>query len=434
MKRIECLLYARDVYSVWRSRTRNAETSITVFAPFMDRVLVSLLSANRALHPSNITIITNFTVDTLLESPNQLRTIKRLMQKGFQVLRLDGLHAKVLLIDDAQVVLGSQNFTSHARRNKEVSARPTSPVTNTQFLETLLDWRQQAQPVEEAYIDMLLACLRRHIRQHKEVLRNATTTAQQVSEEYERQQQEALIDRLPDLERQSPIKLAHGVIYATIRPITSSYMWTKGPSFDSLLAGSQYDMTLWERTKKDGSTEASEINRLSMYPVLIAETLRMGFARVGKTRITYIRNLINWGTTFRIGDRNLSICIRFPYKDTRRRNIIVTLTDSLCGKCECAFLFAGDKVRLVHHKFSHGQLRKLEPPSGYNDFTKLLTRMFLRSPKMINEFFRKFFGPFKYNVLESYDHNIRKYLDGYSFRLSLIEFMSRPVLVIKKEC
>jgi len=427
-KGVECLLLASDVYPVWRTKVRAAEAEIAVFAPFMDRLLISLLSNNSDLPSSSIGVVTSFNPDSLLEMPNHLKTIKRLLKKGIQVFRLDGLHAKVLLVDNTTAVIGSQNFTSYARRNREVSVSPLLPLNGTSVLKTLQDWRRQAQPVDEDYIDILLTRLRRHIKRHRENLKDVEETLRQADEEYEMQRQNNLLRKLRELEEKSLIRLARGPVYATIQFMGTK--WNNFNFFATLLADPEYDMTRWCITHRDGTTKPYHLSRLSMYPMLVPETMRMGFARIGKTRITYIRNSLDWDDKkLRIGDLSLNVSITFPKTETKRRNITVRLSDDYSGSCDCEFLFTGDSVRLVRHTFHSGSSQR---PDLYAHFTRLLEKEFLGRSEAVNEFFRLFFDHFKYAFLGN-NKNIREFLNGTRFRLSVIQYMDNPFLVVKKE-
>src|SRR3972149_2092627 len=102
---------ARDVYPRWKRLVANAKAAITIYTPFFDRVLLSLLESNHEIKNVQVTIVTDLNPLTLLELPNQLRTMKKAISRGFTFLSLPGLHAKVLLVDDKFACTGSQNFT-----------------------------------------------------------------------------------------------------------------------------------------------------------------------------------------------------------------------------------------------------------------------------------------------------------------------------------
>ena len=427
MKRqgIESLFYARDVYSVWRRKVRRAQTSITIFTPFMDRILLSLLSTNSNLPANAITVITDIRPESIMEMPNQLITIKRILQKGIRVLQLGGLHAKVLLVDDGVVVIGSQNFTSRGRRNYEISAAPLTVHPKGRFTETVEAWREQAHPVEEKYIDLLLTRLRSHVKRHKKLLKDATESLRKVVEEHEEEKQNIFQRQLADLERQSQIRLAQGIVYASIKPAG------KYDEFDSLKAGNGYDMTRWVLTKPDGSTEPYRLSRLSIYPMIIAETMRMGFARIGKTRISYFRKSLNWtNRILEVGDLRLRVSITFPNSDTRRRNISINLSHGYWGSCDCTFLFTGSAVSLISRKFHPGLSERKDQ---HANFIQPIEEAFFANGKAMDAFFQRYFEHFRYQELGRDRHNVREYLKGDRFRLSVIQYMDNPFLVIKSQ-
>src|SRR5688572_874399 len=91
-----------------------------------------------------------------------------------------------------------------------------------------------------------------------------------------------------------------------------------------------------------GSLEEYRLNRLSIYPMLLADSCRMGFARIGRTRITYIRNGLTWtDRKLHVGDLHMKVEITFPDKETQKRNIIVKLSHEHGGACEFGILFTG---------------------------------------------------------------------------------------------
>ena len=271
---------ARDVYSRWQRLVASAQDSITIYSPYFDKLVPFLLKANKNLDPDKISVITDFTAESLLEMPNQLRTIKKVLSEGVSVLTLPGLHAKILLIDDKYVSIGSQNFTCRGRRNKEVSATPFEPLEGSQFIATLLDWRKQAQHIEEDFVDLLLSKLNRSLKQHKKLHETCQTDFDEMQETYEHEQRQAIKRRLEELERKSRIRMANGVIYANIQTVTGETEFGDW-DYDSLLSDAGYDMTNWIIRKANSSTKPYKLSRLFMYPVIFADTFRMGFARIG---------------------------------------------------------------------------------------------------------------------------------------------------------
>ena len=131
--------YAKDIYPIWKKHISKAEKSITVFSPYVDRAVNSLLRPIK----TNIskTIITRVDGTSFFEKNHHLNTLKRSIESGTTVKHLDELHAKILLIDDKYICLGSQNFTSRGRENKEASFASTQSFKGSDILDTILIWK-----------------------------------------------------------------------------------------------------------------------------------------------------------------------------------------------------------------------------------------------------------------------------------------------------
>lgn len=417
--------WARDIYSKWKRLVASAQDSITIYSPYFDGIVSSLLKAKKNIDPDKINIITDFTAESILELPRQLRTIKKMISEGISVLTLPGLHAKILLVDDKYVISGSQNFTCQGRRNKEASAAPASAMEGTPFIATLLDWRKRAEHMDEAFVDLLLSKLKNRIKQHKELHVKSKTEFDEIQEAYEEEQREALKRRLEKLEQQSSIRMANGVIYATIQNVSA-----ETGSYNSLLSDYSHDMTKWIIRKANGHTQPYKLNRLSMYPAIFADTLRMGFARIGKTRITYIRTGLKWDKDLNVGDLNLRVEINFPETKTKKRNIVVKLSDHFRSSCEFSLLFTGDSFTNIKHRYFKGY------PSWedeHKEFIATIDNEFFGSTSALEKFFANFFTDFTYAELYRDHKNIKDYLKGWRYRLSIIQYQKNPFLVIRKQ-
>jgi hypothetical protein len=422
-KEANSIYIAKDVYPVWKRRVVEAIDTITVFTPFLDKLLVSLLG-NAQLANDKISVITDFNPSSILESPNQLLTIKRLLSQGINIYSLNRLHAKVLLIDDNYAVLGSQNFTSYGRKSKECSSTPIDSLSGTKFVETLSRWQEEAVLIDEELVDLLISKLTPLIRQQKALIKKTQSEFSQLFELHEQEKQEALIKRLEELELQSRIRLSQGAVFATIEQIGS---W--GGQYDSLKADYEYDMTRWTIKHDDGHVEPYDLKRLSMYPMILADNNRMGFARIGKTRITYIRKSLSWtNRRLIIGGLSLSVSITFPETDTKKRNIVASLGHDF-GTCEVSFLFTGDLVRLVKKRFIKPDRYFL---TEHKKFIENIENDFITSPDSIGDFFQHFFSHFTYKKLGREHKNVRDYLKGDRFRVSIIQYEDNPFVIIKK--
>lgn len=416
------LLHAKDIYPKWKRVVAKASKSLTVYTPYLDRLVINLLNSKNGLSKDTITIITDFDVPMIIEHPKQLSAIRQLINDGFSVLNLSGLHAKVLLIDDCSVILGSQNFTSYARKNKEASSGLFHLDEGSQFIKTLNRWKDEAAPIDSDLVDFLLSKLKNRIKQHKKLLKDTKTDFDAALEEHNKEKEETILRQFEELERQSEYQLSQGVVYASIE--------THWEGYKTLLADSGYDMTKWTLKKRNQPLQSYSLHRATMYPVIIADSLRMGFARLCKTRITYIRKLLEWRNKFKVGDYYFNVKISFPDTNTKKRNIIVHLEHPHIGQCEFALLFTGKKMTLIRKKYIKGNIYWTEE---YQDFTLSMEKNLFSKPKALNDFYNEYFSWFTYAELGIGYKNIKEYLNGSRYRISVIQYADQPFIVIKKQ-
>jgi hypothetical protein len=412
---------AQDVYSRWKRVVASAKTNITIFTPYFDRVLLALLNANSTLDKQQIIIVTDFTPDTALELPNQLRTTKKLLSRGISVLSLQGLHAKVLLVDGNITCIGSQNFTSRGRKNKETSVLPSAMLGNSRFVKILNEWRAQAREVTEEEVDELLSQLTPLFRKHRKIHEDIQAEFDEIVERHEKVRNTLASHRLEELEKQSQIKLAQREVYANIERHPNGYA--------TLMVDTGGDLTNWVIVNADGSRTPYKLKRYSMYPVILADSYRMGFARICKTRITYLRRVVLLSGRI-IGDIGfrMSVHVTFPKMETEKKNIIVKLTHENLGSCEFAALFNGESVTIREKSYAKG--RMLDNPDY---FVSVLEEKLFKSENALEELFRYCFSPFTYDRLGIKDKNVRNYLEGSRFRLFVIQYKEKPILVVARQ-
>ncbi|WP_281628495.1 phospholipase D-like domain-containing protein [Vibrio sp. St2] len=411
---------AKDVYLKWKKRVAKADQSITIYTPFFDKLLVNLLKQTE-LDKMHVTIVTDLNPTSILEQPKQLKTLKHLLSEGFNVLNAPRLHAKVLLTDDAYITLGSQNFTSYARKSKECTAIPAASLDNTKFVKTLLEWREEAEPIDEAFVDLLLSELSSQFKQYKKLLKNTETQFAHLHTQHEEQKRRSLFRRLEAIEKQSSIKLAQGEAYASV-----DIMFNGSSHYYSLVTKPGYDLTHWKVHKPGEGTKPYDFKRLHMYPFIVADSGAMGFARIAKTRITYFRKTVTWvDNLLKVGDKQLVVTISFPKKDTHKHNVKVTLKHSYLGGCDAFFLFTGDAFELVEKHFTEQNNDKQKA------FKADLEAKIFSNQDALNAFFGRSFTSFTYQELDIGNKNIRDYLKGSRYRLSVIEYQGNPILVIK---
>lgn len=151
--------YALDIHGRWKSRIKMAESTVVVFTPYFDHLLPKLLTA-APIEVDAITVVTDLSPQSGgAQNSKQLKAVLDLIERGVQVLTLDRLHAKVLIVDDAYVLAGSQNFTSFARKSKEATIDEPNDLSDTAFVARLREWEHEAEEVDPQLVRALLEAL-----------------------------------------------------------------------------------------------------------------------------------------------------------------------------------------------------------------------------------------------------------------------------------
>lgn len=288
---------AQNIYADWKKAIRKASASIRVVTPYFDRTLIDLLKTP-LVNGMSVQILTDADSPNWLEAFAQLKAMIRLIELGAEIRSFEGLHAKVLLTDSDIRTVGSQNFTRRGKLNAEVSA--LFHKNNYDAKLRIQDWWDSGREVFKDDLMRLLDILEPKI-QHLKIL------AEELQEEYEeiqvRLESERECQRLAAIRNRvvsSAIFLENDVAYVEAK---NSGLYV----YDSQL-------TLW----KDVQSRERKIKRLFFYPVYFFNSKRLAYCRVGKTRITYLNDSVNWeGSNIQIGDayiHNYSVHFKHSYK------------------------------------------------------------------------------------------------------------------------
>jgi len=425
---------AKDVYSRWKSLVEEAKETITVFTPYFDRTLLSVLKANNDINLQQITIVTDFNPISILELPNQLRAIKQALSLGLNVLSLPCLHAKVLLIDRKYITTGSQNFTYRGRKNKECTTVPTESMEGTQFVNTLDNWLEQAKPIDESLVDLMLTKLGKQFKEYSVLVDKIQSefTKLRVQHEKEKQndiqlkvqeKQRAIRLGLVELEQKSRIKMSNGEVFASIKKFASSSGY-----YDSLVVFDNVDdLTSWTLTDEDDSIVSYELPRCKFYPIIVANSNRMAFVRIANRRITYVRTVVtrNW----QVGDIYYDINIEFPATETCNINIVINISISGRGSCQFDVLFTGCSASIVGKRYI--EFENI-PYAKAIEYKRLIESSFFESTTHLDKLFKYCFTNFKYNTLGIDNKNLGDLLDGSIYKLGIIQYLKQPIIVINK--
>lgn len=426
---------ASDVYEIWKREVRSAVESIVIFTPYFDRLLPKLLSLNKS--QSVVTkVVTDLSPE--VESANyiiKLRVAKKLLNLGIEIRDLRRLHAKVMLIDDYHVILGSQNFTTFGRSSKEASAFLGDEVPMSHFIEKLQEWERNSLAVDEDLIEHLLQTVAGEAKaldaaskslhdaievsmQKFDENRSALSLMRKAQEDIDRNQRFS-IDRLLHLVPHQRARVASGtskITKAWVRSSSGSYYMTMKTSPESSL-------TSWLVTENQ-STRHVGLEPTNWYPILMAKTGRMAWVRVARTRITYakfgVRDIATMQTK---SGQYVKVSLQFPDADTTEANIVFKFRGFHNSQSECsvACIFDGEKFVLIDG--NNTEVAKVNSDFG------LECRHLLTDPLTQVQVISSCLTSIKFDRIELEEHNASDFFIDSAYFLHLQVMGESPLLI-----
>lgn len=427
--------HAADVYHKWKRLIKQAENSIVVFTPYFDSLLPRLLRSSRI---ARIEVVTDLSPQSgALDYLAQLRSIKRLLNAQIVVRSLPRLHAKVLWVDDEQVIYGSQNFTNYARSSKEVNGTPLDRLRATALAKTLTDWLEESSPIDLMLVENLLKDARKLAKASEAARKDFSAEVDRIVAAHEariaedRRQLERAhprvfsSTRLREIASRNPSRLARGTAIVRMR---TAGRWDSG-YYESLMADSLTDLTRWQFALS-GKRETVELKSLFLYPVIDEESGRMTWARVGRSRITYVHQGVVHGNLLSTRLGQVKVAQNFPVDGSDQVNVVWTFTPVWSGQEQShqavtvRTLFDGESLSIVG--------AALRASAGVSEeFVSQCETTF--SDLVIDSFLDEYFTRFRYKPgsLGRERHNVRDFFDGDAYTLRLMQFRKVPVLVAR---
>jgi len=349
---------ADNVYPRWQARVEAAETSVRVYSPYFDDLIVRLLGRS-PLPAQSFSVVTDLSpMSGTLSYRKQLLAARRLLKQGFEVRSLARLHAKVLLIDGTKITVGSQNFTSYARESRETTTTPDLDMSDSRFVETLERWYDEAEPVDPELIDTLLTDLRAPFNKAQaaiEALANHYdgTVAAYRDKKRQEEARKRLALELAKARSASPLTGFQRAVAASRYTAGQSIAyaelkWDYDGGYNSLERMSRdIDLTYWRERSGDGkSLRPVVLDRLDFYPALLAPRMTMAFVRVGVSRITYVWRGVSRSSPLKLGVYRVWLTISFLDDQPDSSNLLMTLRwrEDLPHGCQVRFRFDGTEI------------------------------------------------------------------------------------------
>ena len=205
--------------------------------------------------------------------------------------------------------------------------------------------------------------------------------------------------------------------------------------YQSLIVDGDSDLTQWVTVTPEGAHSTAKLARLRMHPLILNPSGRMGFARVGKSRITYIRTKVSWTSPRKIGGRGYSMLVEFPDHDLEKSNMSILLHSVSRSSAGVALgvRFDGVQATLTDCKPLGGnvEIDDFSPWLGVTGSEPTPADMAaeLTQPEMFTEVIRQAFSPFRYAELGRERRNADDFFPRAWLRVTMIDYRGQSVLV-----
>jgi hypothetical protein len=403
--------HAKDIYSKWKQAIEQATSSVFVVSPYVDSTVKTLILSTKSNQAISRRIYTRIDSETIFDKPYQLKALIDCHKADIEVFQIDELHAKILIVDKARISIGSQNFTKRGRKNKETSFISDEDFSNTEFLKNVDLWLKNAKKIELAYLEELYKKLKKFIPKIDKLRKEHEVEFEKIIGQFEKKHIEQMKKILEEQRNKSLIKFASGYAYLT-KNYTNNGL--------TLLADEHTDLTLW----KSDSYDLIDLARLSWYPMIIAETGKLIFVRLGSTRITFYATGVKYNKFIKIQERYYFPKIIFNQDLSDKCNLEVQLDYmnynikenplKIRRKQTIKFFFDGNKCEFLSSEYS-------------DDENKVILEDYFFHAENLENFLKTYF---KAVELKGYENNIVLYFkSGYRFKLYTIEFLGNPFIV-----
>ncbi len=389
----------------------QAKNSIWIFTPYLDFTINKLLS--KSFNNIEIVVITSLDGENLFQRGYQLEALKELIANGVIVKNLSGLHAKILLVDNDSISLGSQNFTSRGRKNKEAGFLSDVSFQGSKILQTLNTWHDEAKPVNAEQIDALIEYIKVNEDELAEVKRRLEEDVESIINKFSKEEHNLAITESQNYNTTFRYPQNEVIVYKKLSGTYQNYF--------SFKVDAPNDLSRWIKTGAKGEEDIFSLPEYYYFPSLNSETMQMMFLRVHSTTITYMKSEFHLSFWSGYGIKGKPFTVDFKFLKTKSKvaNIKITLSSGSVGIANLYYLFNAIEFKLVKSKFSN------------KDCEKFIHDNLLIKPKKIKEFLNDKVLPRKFKTKQDQPEEIEKFLPKDSYKLGIMEFQNQPILIFE---
>jgi hypothetical protein len=293
-------------------------SNVIIFSPYLTDLVFEIISD----HSKNIkAIYTKFLLIDFVCGASKLDVIKSLRERGIDVFYSNELHAKIILTEN-KVTIGSQNLTSGSENNFELSVLVEGSKSTKNVYKNIDSFIKKAKIINNDMITMMEEAICLAEVPYKEWIGSLNILEKDMLDKsaLKEKKQGGNVLRL----QKNVETLEHSNwIYCKFGHIMDEMGSWKSP----LMPYDKHSSLLnWEINENKYS-----LIRLNRYLVLNKMTSQIGWARVAKTRITFIYGGIDFNELITLNETTYTISVearKLTYILKNKQNIAIELTDT----------------------------------------------------------------------------------------------------------
>lgn len=315
--------YFRNVSRRWKAEAAKAK-EIKFFSPYITSSTAETVMLSDV---DERFIYTCFDAENFLRKASSLSTLKKLLLRGCKLFHIENLHAKVMLTDN-YMSIGSQNLTNRGNSNKEVTFCTVDAKSIQYGHNCMHSWTQDAEEISLEMIDKMESLIAPFIKDFEIIRKSMIEIDENFVEEFNNQKfrsfeewQTIILDNL------SMLEVSSNTVSACVRKILNGDLFSPSYTYSLVPSPTTFDLTRWKIDNK-----YTLLEKKMRYLLFDAETSKIGWARINKTRITFFCDSIMYNEVIYLGHSAYSLEFEANWGETRNQyNLKIILIHKVTG-------------------------------------------------------------------------------------------------------